>query len=150
MSPKVEMHVSKDFKRSQEEIQDLLKKFMFLENGRDNVVELFGEEWFLDYLEEIVELLKKDYNEFLVYITYVKDKKGNGSINGIANVICKKKSSKRHGKIQFQMEQIKIKYPQIETSMALMEIPEEEKYDLSNTREFFDYMDSKFPQKKSL
>lgn len=130
-------NIKEDSKRDGIEIQRILDDYFFLENGEMKFIDLFNEDWFIDYLEEFSALVREHYDEFKINMSCDTTTKGDDFIMAI--VTAKRDVSEKSKAIlvDYLLDQLALNYPQYDLNMFIFEVKSEETFRRLMSGEFF-------------
>ena len=88
----ISMNVSKGLERNGIQIQRILDNYFFIDPNEE-VFDLMRKNYFFDFLEDAVEIVKRHYDEFKIYLFDIESQRDSSMVL-IGFVFCKENSSR--------------------------------------------------------
>ena len=87
----ISMNVSKGLERNGIQIQRILDNYFFIDPNEE-VFDLMRKNYFFDFLEDAVEIVKRHYDEFKIYLFDIESQRDSSMVL-IGFVFCKENTS---------------------------------------------------------
>ena len=124
----INMNVSKGLERNGIQIQRILDNYFFIDPGEE-VFDLMRKNYFFDFLEDAVEIVKVHYDEFKIYLFDLESERKDSMVL-IGFVFCKENSSdsESYDKLRNALQEFSEKVELIESLFLVLPIDDEDDF----------------------
>ena len=134
----IKMNVSEGLERNGIQIQRILDNYFFIDPC-EKIFDLMEKNYFFDFLEDAVEIVKGHYDEFKIYLFDVENE-GEDSIVLVGFVFCKENSSnsESYDVLRKAFQEFSDKVQLIESLFLVLPIDDDEDFKKAYAGELYD------------
>ena len=134
----ISMNVSKGLERNGIQIQRILDNYFFIDPNEE-VFDLMRKNYFFDFLEDAVEIVKRHYDEFKIYLFDIESQR-DGSMVLIGFVFCKENTSDSdsYNKLNNAFQEFSDNVELIKSLFVVLPIEDEEDFKKAYDGELYD------------
>ena len=134
----IKMNVSEGLERNGIQIQRILDNYFFIDPC-EKIFDLMEKNYFFDFLEDAVEIVKGHYDEFKIYLFDVENE-GEDSIVLVGFVFCKENSSnsESYDVLRKAFQEFSDKVQLIESLFLVLPIDDDEDFKKAYNGELYD------------
>ncbi|MDO5819956.1 MAG: hypothetical protein Q4P11_06490 [Methanobrevibacter sp.] len=134
----IKMNVSEGLERNGIQIQRILDNYFFIDPC-EKVFDLMEKNYFFDFLEDAVEIVKGHYDEFKIYLFDVENE-SEDSIVLVGFVFCKENSSnsESYDSLRKAFQEFSDKVQLIESLFLILPIDDDEDFKKAYAGELYD------------